>query len=218
MVESVADVEVLLSTRADMPLGLRSLADACIVVDALGPTMRRQLLLEFVQTQLNAYDNSFSVGQEFAGLDHVDRRWAWCRRTLKYVDSKFSSIFPPHWRVPLRLCLEFVEHTKMHLIAVMTEMESKDNMEVNKTTRALQSALLFEKEMSTERFNLKAELQKSKANEEAAAKAKAAEMQMQIQLKKDDKIMYIPTDHQAANSVDETESGLVLLLTIYVLF
>ena len=79
MVESVADVEVALSTRLDMPQGLRSLADSCVAVDALGPTMRRQLLVEFVSAQLVPYDNQFGLGCEFASLAHMERRWAWCR-------------------------------------------------------------------------------------------------------------------------------------------
>ena len=43
----------------------------------------------------------------------VDRRWAWFRRLLKMVDLKFSSVCPPHWRLPLRLCLEFTDRTKV---------------------------------------------------------------------------------------------------------
>ena len=43
----------------------------------------------------------------------VDRRWAWFRRLLRTVDSKFSTVCPPHWRLPLRLCFEFTERTKV---------------------------------------------------------------------------------------------------------
>ena len=51
-------------------------------------------------------------------LDQVERRWAWFKRLLKNVDSKFSNICPQHWRLPLRLCLEFTERTKIHLVLV----------------------------------------------------------------------------------------------------
>ena len=52
-------------------------------------------------------------------LPQVDRRWAWFRRLLRTVDSKFSTVCPPHWRLPLRLCLEFTDRTKVLLLCVM---------------------------------------------------------------------------------------------------
>jgi Vps53-like, N-terminal len=52
-------------------------------------------------------------------LTQVDRRWAWFRRLLRTVDSKFSTVCPPHWRLPLRLCLEFTDRTKVLLWCAM---------------------------------------------------------------------------------------------------
>ena len=57
---------------------------------------------------------SFSLPLMHACMQ-VDRRWAWFRRLLRTVDSKFSSVCPPHWRLPLRLCLEFTDRTKVIL-------------------------------------------------------------------------------------------------------
>jgi hypothetical protein len=180
------------------------------VVDALGATARKQLLEEFVQMQLVAYENLFGAGNQHFVLDQVERRWSWFKRLLKYVDSKFGSIFPTHWRLPLRLCLEFCERTKMHLVLLLTDMESSDRTDVHALLKALQSALRFEQEMS-ERFNLLQELQQSQENEAAQARLFAEELRLQNRLKQCDKLMYIPTDHTAINKDEETESGFLSL-------
>ena len=41
---------------------MKSLSDACLVVDALGPMARKDLLDEFVQLQLLPYEKIFSTG------------------------------------------------------------------------------------------------------------------------------------------------------------
>lgn len=176
----------------------------------MGAAARKQLLEEFVQLQLVAYENLFGAGKQHFVLEQVERRWSWFKRLLKYVDSKFGTIFPTHWRLPLRLCLEFCERTKMHLILLLTEMESADRTDVHALLKALQSALRFEQEMS-ERFHLLQELEQSRLLEAAHAKQMAEELRVQNRLKQNDKLMYIPTDHTAINKEDETESGFLSL-------
>lgn len=206
-VEKVADAEIILG---DLPGGMKSLSDSCLVVDALGAKMRKELLEEFVQMQLVAYENLFSHGKQHFTLDTVDRRWAWFKRLLKHIDAKFASIFPPHWRLSLRLCLEFIERTKIHLVLMLSELESKDITDVHALLKALQSSIRFEQELG-EKFNLLKELRQSKEAEEAAQKLLVQEQEMQQKLKRDDKLMYIPTDHNAINKEDETESGFLSL-------
>lgn len=202
-IDTVADTEILL---ADLPGGVRTLADACSVIDALGHQVRREFFEDFVRSQLVSYDNLFGHGKQHFALDQVERRWAWFKRLLKYIDSKFATIFPSHWRLPLRLCLEFVERTKMHLILLLTEEENNDQSDVQQLVKALQSALRFEQEMA-ERFNLLHELKQSRENEELAARQRVTELETQKRLKKESKLMYIPTDHDAENKEEETESG-----------
>lgn len=120
----------------------------------------------------------------------MDRRWAWFKRQLKYIDQKFKTVFPPHWRVPLRLCLEFCERTKIHLVLMLTEMENSDSGDVHTLLKALQSALRFEQEMS-DRFDLLNELQKSRATEEASARLSIEESEMHKRLKQEEKLMYV---------------------------
>jgi hypothetical protein len=73
----------------------------------------------------------------------VDRRWAWFKRLIKTVDAKFSSVCPPHWKLQLRLCLEFSQKTKEHLVQLLTTLESKDQMDVSVLLKALQTTLRF---------------------------------------------------------------------------
>lgn len=194
----------------DVPGGIRAIADSCLVVDALGGKVRKELLEEFVQLQLVSYENLFGEGKEHHSLDQVERRWAWFKRLLKYIDSKFAGVFPNHWRLPLRLCLEFIERTKMHLIAMLTDLESRDATDVNALLKALKSALRFEQEM-TDRFNLLHELQQSKDAEVIKAKAIAQDLETKQRLRKEEKLMYIPVDYSSKNQEDETESGFLSL-------
>eukprot|EP01038_Epipyxis_sp_PR26KG_P011126 gene11126-14933_t len=207
LVENVADIDVI----SDLPGGgLKSLADSCLVVDALGGKVRKELLEEFVRMQLVSYENLFSMGKQHFPIEQVDRRWAWFKRQLKWLDSKFSTVFPAHWRVQLRFCLEFVERTKIHLITMLTDLDSRDSTDVHTLLKALQSALRFEVEMN-EKFNVGELIRSCKESEEAKEKLKIMEAATHQKLKKDDKLMYVPTDHNAINEEDETESGFLAL-------
>ena len=179
-------------------------------MDSLGTAARKQLLEEFVQLQLVAYENLFGQGNQHFVLDQVERRWGWFKRLLKYVDAKFGTVFPVHWRLPLRLCLEFCERTKIHLVQLLSDLESSDRTDVHTLLKALQSALRFEQEMS-ERFHLLQDLQQSRDNEAAQARVLEEELAVHNRLKRDDKLMYVPTDHTAINKEDETESGFLSL-------
>ncbi|CAK9253074.1 unnamed protein product [Sphagnum jensenii] len=144
LMESVADVSMILQS---LPGHLRSLPDACLVVDSLGNQVRHTLLEEFVQQQLAPYDQLFGYGKQHCTLEEVDRRWAWFKRLLKTVDTKFSSLCPQHWRLPLRLCVEFMRKTKRHVSELLAQLESKDAVDVSSLLKALQTSLRFEQEM-----------------------------------------------------------------------
>ena len=199
MIDNVADVNIMLN---DLPGNMKSLSDACLVVDALGVEARRELLEEFVQLQLIPYETLFGASKPHFTLDQVDRRWAWFKRLLKSYDSKFNSIFPAHWRMALRLCLEFTERTKIHLVLLLTEMESKDQSDVHLLLKALQTALRFEQEMSA-RFGVT----KGSDNKDTTSQANHDTHLDTLQAK--DLILYRPTDHSSIEKVDEEESGFI---------
>jgi hypothetical protein len=50
---------------------MKSLSDSCLVVDALGTGARRELLQEFVQTQLLPYERLFGPDKPHYSLDQV---------------------------------------------------------------------------------------------------------------------------------------------------
>ena len=221
LVDTVADPRELLG---ELPGGMRALSDACLVVDALGPASRRELLEEFVQLQLVPYERLFGsdgAGRHFS-LDDVERRWAWFKRLLATVDHKFSNICPAHWRLPLRLCLEFTERTKIHLVTLLTMMESRDETDVHALLKALQTTLRFEQEMGA-RFGLD-EIVKETMREAAARDLEsgphrgkstlvfepAAKVNNQS-LRDQDRLHYLPTDHTDMTAVDEEESGFLHL-------
>ncbi len=67
--DTVADIEVLLQT---LPGNMKSLSDACLVVDALGPHARKELIEEFVQLQLVPYERLFAKDAQHNSLDQVN--------------------------------------------------------------------------------------------------------------------------------------------------
>jgi len=223
------------SVLAELPGNMKHLSESCLVVDALGPTARRELLEEFVTHQLHPYDGLFAADKPHGTLDQVERRWAWFRRLLKAVDAKFSSVCPVHWRVPLRLCHEFAERTKVHLVAILTALESRDAMDVHALLKALQTTLRFEQEMAT-RFGVGSNgatattvsgvpssassasssavstpspfpAAVSASSSSSAAVVARAENETEKRLKSQDKLMYVPTDHGAALDEDEIEAA-----------
>jgi hypothetical protein len=88
----------------------------------------------------------FARGGDASSLDQVERRFAWFRRVIREVEHRFSGTFPAKWKVPHRICLEFLAVTRSHLLAVL----SSGDPEVENVTlllKALQKTLVFEKEM-----------------------------------------------------------------------
>jgi hypothetical protein len=208
LIDTVADIEVLIQS---LPGNMRSVTDACLVVDALGPDARRDLLEEFVQLQLVPYEKLFGPDKPQFNLSDVDRRWPWFKRLLKSVDAKFATLCPPHWRFQLRLCLEFVERTKMHLTHLLTVLQSNDQIDVNQLVNALKSALKFESEMVA-RFtesSVNTQALPMKSGRHSITSSSPAEAAMERQLKDRGSLMYVPTDHNALLNIDAEESEFV---------
>ena len=98
------------------PGSFSSLKEACLVVDALGSKARKRQIASFCNDQLRPYARVFHASAgEASSLDQVDRRFAWYRRLNKTIDEKFSSVFPASWRLPRKLCINFLSQTKAHL-------------------------------------------------------------------------------------------------------
>lgn len=83
----------------------------------------------FCNQQMQPYDPLFPQGSTQAGLDQIDRRFAWFRRLLRGVDLRFDGVFPKHWRLQHRLCMRFLAQTRTAL-AEMLEGGSKEAEDV----------------------------------------------------------------------------------------
>ena len=210
LVDTVSDLNS--AVYSELPGNMKSLSDACLVVDALGILARKELLDEFVQLQLVPYEKLFGPDKQHFALDQVERRWAWFKRLLKNVDSKFSNICPVHWKLPLKLCIEFSERTKSHLILLLTAMESKDQTDVHALLKALQSTLRFEQEMGTRFCNDLKQSISSKNNVTVTTTLSISSSNISNNLSKNssleslranDVLTYIPTDHSTKNIGDD---------------
>ncbi|XP_020600290.1 vacuolar protein sorting-associated protein 53 A-like [Phalaenopsis equestris] len=90
---------------------LQQLSDACLVVDALEPSVREELVKDFCQKELTSYRQIFE-GAELAKLDKTERRYAWIKRRLR-TNEDIWNIFPSAWHVDYLLCIQFCKLTSM---------------------------------------------------------------------------------------------------------
>ncbi|CAD6235442.1 unnamed protein product [Miscanthus lutarioriparius] len=92
------------------PMLLQQLSDACLVVDALEPSVREELVKNFCSKELTSYRQIFE-GAELAKLDKTERRYAWIKRRLRSNEDTWK-IFPPSWHVDYLLCIQFCKITR----------------------------------------------------------------------------------------------------------
>ncbi|CAM9358933.1 unnamed protein product, partial [Chrysoparadoxa australica] len=143
---STADPESF-ERHTDIPGQFRSLHEACLVVDALGYQAREKQIKTFCAQQMQRYPALFPADTEQASLEQVERRFAWFRRLLRSIDTRFEGVFPSHWRVQHRLCMLFLQQTR----AGLSERLSTGGGEVEDVQSlltALQKCLAFEREAS----------------------------------------------------------------------
>jgi hypothetical protein len=85
------------------------IADACLVVDVLGPDIRSQVIERFVALELKEYRRIFRTNDEAGQLDNISRRFAWFRRLLQTHELEQGRVFPGNWRVNWHLLAKFTE-------------------------------------------------------------------------------------------------------------
>jgi vacuolar protein sorting-associated protein 53 len=88
------------------------LAEACLVMDALGENARSRLITWYCNTQLREYRQVFRGNEEAGSLDNISRRYSWFRRMLKTYDEEHAAMFPAFWRVNEMLANAFCESTR----------------------------------------------------------------------------------------------------------
>ncbi|XAR48300.1 hypothetical protein NMG60_11031066 [Bertholletia excelsa] len=123
---------------------LQQLADACLVVDALEPSVREELVKNFCSRELTSYQQIFE-GAELAKLDKTERRYAWIKRRLR-TNEEIWKIFPPSWHVPYLLCIQFCKLTRTQIVEILNNLKEKPD--VGTLLLALQRTLEFEEELA----------------------------------------------------------------------
>ncbi|XP_030543340.1 vacuolar protein sorting-associated protein 53 A isoform X1 [Rhodamnia argentea] len=123
---------------------LQHLSDACLVVDALEPSVREELVNTFCSRELTSYEQIFE-GAELAKLDKTERRYAWIKRRMR-TNEEIWKIFPPSWHVPYRLCILFCKKTRKQLEEILVNLKEKPD--VGTLLLALQRTLEFEDELA----------------------------------------------------------------------
>lgn len=88
------------------------IADACLVVDVLGPDVRAHLVDRFVALELKEYRKIFRSSDEAGQLDNISRRFAWFKRLLHSHELEQGRVFPAEWRVSWHLLAKFAEITR----------------------------------------------------------------------------------------------------------
>lgn len=123
---------------------LQQLSDACLVVDALEPSVREELVNNFCNRELTSYEQIFE-GAELAKLDKTERRYAWIKRRMR-SNEEIWKIFPPSWHVSYRLCILFCKKTRKQLEDILANLKEKPD--VGTLLLALQRTLEFEDELA----------------------------------------------------------------------
>ena len=138
------NVENSSSLEAGPPSSLvqSTLADACLVIEALGPDPREEFITKFVSDHLEEYERMFNPSPAAAAknkgpksfkkdvttdtdkinpmsIDQVEKRFAWYRDKLRSLQQKFNNVFPPHWNMHYRLTASLLERTARHLKFVL---------------------------------------------------------------------------------------------------
>ncbi|MQM15670.1 hypothetical protein Taro_048620 [Colocasia esculenta] len=127
---------------------LQQLADACLVVDALEPSVREELVRNFCSKELTSYRQIFE-GAELAKLDKAERRYAWIKRRLR-TNEEIWKIFPPSWQIDYLLCIQFCKLTRNQLVEILDNLKEKPD--VATLLMALQRTIEFEEELA-EKFS-----------------------------------------------------------------
>jgi len=138
----------------------KTLADACLVVEALGPKSKERFISDFIKDHLREYEelynpspaaamkltkSSAAAGKSFknsdsnnnnnsniqpSSLDTVENRFAWYRSKLRSLQLQFAHVFPSQWNVHYRMTVQFLEMTARHLKFVLKKHYNKNKVRI----------------------------------------------------------------------------------------
>lgn len=140
------DFEVTFA-KAEVAQRRGMLAEACLVMDALGDNARSRLITWYCNTQLREYRQVFRSNEEAGSLDNISRRYAWFKRMLKTYDDEHAVMFPAHWRMNEMLANVFCESTREDFRSILSKLVRKadgQSLDVDLLLSCLQETLEFE--------------------------------------------------------------------------
>lgn len=123
------------------------LAEACLVMDALGENARSRIITWYCNTQLREYRQVFRGSEEAGSLDNISKRYSWFRRMLKTYDEEHATIFPICWRVNEMLANAFCESTREDFKGILSRSirrEDGQSLNIDVLLNCLQETLDFE--------------------------------------------------------------------------
>ncbi|KAF7321815.1 hypothetical protein MKEN_00703400 [Mycena kentingensis (nom. inval.)] len=126
------------------PVKAATIADACLVVDVLGPDVRMQVVERYVAMELKEYRRIFRTNDEAGQLDNIARRFSWFRRLLQTHEVEQGRVFPPEWKVGWHLLAKFSDITRDDFAALL----SKASLNVKSLLDNLQVTAEFETSMA----------------------------------------------------------------------
>ncbi|KAI4227875.1 MAG: hypothetical protein L6R36_002098 [Xanthoria steineri] len=155
LLEQVCEDFEVTFAKAEVAQRRGVLAEACLVMDALGDNARSRLITWYCNTQLREYRQVFRGNEEAGSLDNISRRYAWFKRMLKTYDDEHAVIFPANWRMNEMLANAFCEGTRDDFKSILSRSIRKDDglsLDVDLLLSCLQETLDFEHSLER-RFN-----------------------------------------------------------------
>ncbi|KAK3648138.1 Vacuolar protein sorting-associated protein 53 [Elasticomyces elasticus] len=147
LLEQVCEDFEVTFARGEVQQKRSMLAEACLVMDALGDQARSRLVTWYCNTQLREYRQVFRGNDEAGSLDNIARRYSWFNRMLKTYDAEHAMLFPASWRVNEMLANAFCETTRDDYKGILQRsMRRTDGQppDVNLLLSCLQETLDFE--------------------------------------------------------------------------
>lgn len=109
---------------------LRLFAEACLVVNALEPKVKNDLLEWFINSELSEYIALFQENEDIAWLDKIDKRYTWLKKHLLDFEERCGRMFPPEWEVSECITVKFCNITSKELAKVMANRSHEINVKL----------------------------------------------------------------------------------------
>ncbi|KAK1777302.1 Vps53-like protein [Copromyces sp. CBS 386.78] len=152
LLEQVCEDFEMAFAKGEVAARRGTLAEACLVMDALGEQAKARLMTWYVNTELREYRSVFRGNDEAGSLDNIGRRYAWFRRMLQTHESEHSAIFPAHWRVNETLSMAFCDGTREDFKGILEKSMRRtdggtNKIDVNLLLSCLQETMDFEQSL-----------------------------------------------------------------------